>query len=367
MEAVLPGARPLYYVKEPVVRKVSPLTRPALLAQYPILELQYRLHFSEYIETEYLNDTSDTATETGQAVRQLVLLPAMNRFADPLARVQLLSQQLSPGALLCGWVKLPEHTRQYMRRTTPKGLWQLRYVIYFLVHRLFPKLSVSCNGIYQYLFSGTETAITKTELLGMLLSQGFQLKAVREEADGRLAFTAEKKAEANLQLKIKRGPLFRMKRMGKQGKTITVYKLRTMHPYAEYLQQYLRDTEGLEKGGKFKNDFRVARWGKWLRKFWIDEIPMLYNLMKGDLKLVGVRPLSAQYFSMYPKELQDLRIRHKPGLIPPFYADLPATLDEIVASELNYLRSYEKNGWKTDLLYLRRIARNILLRFSFSK
>ena len=67
---------------------------------------------------------------------------------------------------------------------------------------------------------------------------------------------------------------------------------------------------------------------------------MLINWMKGDLKLVGVRPLSSHYFSLYSEELRALRIRTKPGLIPPFYADMPGTLDEIQESERRYLEQY---------------------------
>jgi len=50
---------------------------------------------------------------------------------------------------------------------------------------------------------------------------------------------------------------------------------------------------------------------------------MFYNLLKGEMKLVGVRPLTEHYFSLYRKKLQELRAKTKPGLIPPFYLDMP--------------------------------------------
>lgn len=130
-----------------------------------------------------------------------------------------------------------------------------------------------------------------------------------------------------------------------------VYKLRTMHPYAEFLQDYVYKINSLDDGGKFRNDFRVPKWGKWLRRLWIDELPMLINVLKGEMKLVGVRPLSPHYFSLYPVELQMLRKRFTPGLLPPFYVDLPRTFDEIVASELAYLRAHEKSPIRTDIRY----------------
>jgi hypothetical protein len=52
----------------------------------------------------------------------------------------------------------------------------------------------------------------------------------------------------------------------------------------------------------------------------------------------------------------------KPGLIPPFYADLPKTLEEIQASEKRYLDSYRKNAFLTDLKYLGKALRNILIK-----
>jgi lipopolysaccharide/colanic/teichoic acid biosynthesis glycosyltransferase len=101
---------------------------------------------------------------------------------------------------------------------------------------------------------------------------------------------------------------------------------------------------------------------------WIDELPQLINILKGDVKLVGVRPLSTHYFKLYRPELQQLRIKYKPGLLPPFYADMPKTLDEIQDSELTYLQLCEKKGvLRTDISYFIRILNNILLKKARSK
>jgi len=81
------------------------------------------------------------------------------------------------------------------------------------------------------------------------------------------------------------------------------------------------------------------------------------------MKLVGVRPLSEHYFSLYSKELQELRIKHKPGLLPPFYADMPKTLEDIEESEIRYLERCEKNGtFITDVRYFFLILKNILFK-----
>jgi len=149
--------------------------------------------------------------------------------------------------------------------------------------------------------------------------------------------------------------------LGMKGKPIKVYKMRTMHPYSEYLQGYIHDKNNLKAGGKFYKDIRITTIGHIMRKYWIDELPMFLNLFKGEMKLVGVRPLSVHYFNLYSKELREKRVQHKPGLLPPFYADLPQTLDEIQESEMKYLLACEEKGvFITDIRYLFLIIRNII-------
>ena len=134
-----------------------------------------------------------------------------------------------------------------------------------------------------------------------------------------------------------------------------------MHPYSEYIQDFVYKQNSLTDGGKFKDDFRIPGWGKFLRKFWIDELPMLANWVRGDLKFVGVRPISNQYLSLYSIEHQQKRKRFKPGLVPPFYADMPKTIEEIEKSERVYLEAYEKAPIMTDVKYFFKILYNILL------
>jgi len=134
-----------------------------------------------------------------------------------------------------------------------------------------------------------------------------------------------------------------------------------MHPYSEYLQDYVYQHHSLQAGGKFNKDFRVTTIGKFMRKYFLDELPMLINIFKGEMKLVGIRPLSQQYLNLYYDDLQQLRMKYRPGLLPPFYADMPRTLEEIQASERKYLLSCKKNGvFLTDMRYFFLIFKNIL-------
>ena len=161
--------------------------------------------------------------------------------------------------------------------------------------------------------------------------------------------------------------IVKLRRIGKNGDYIWVYKFRTMFAYSEYLQTYVYNNNNLQVGGKFRDDYRITDWGRWMRKSWFDELPMLINVVKGQLKLVGVRPLSEQYFELYDPELRDLRIKYKPGMLPPFYADMPETLEEIQESERKYLESYGKHPFRTDWKYFWNIVRTILFRHKRSQ
>jgi exopolysaccharide biosynthesis polyprenyl glycosylphosphotransferase len=88
------------------------------------------------------------------------------------------------------------------------------------------------------------------------------------------------------------GPvLFPQRRVGKGGKTFVLYKFRSMAVGAEEQQELLRDLN--EADGpifKIKEDPRVTRVGRWLRRLSLDELPQLYNVLRGDMSLIGPRP-----------------------------------------------------------------------------
>lgn len=248
-------------------------------------------------------------------------------------------------------------------RILSKYPWGINYVIYsidFIIKRVFPKFALT-KGLYFFLTRGQNRVLTRAEALGRLVSCGFE---IREEQfiDGLLWFVARKVTRPAFDLNPTYGPLVRLSRVGKSGKIIKVLKMRTMHPYAEYLQEYVYELNHLDEGGKFKNDFRVSTLGRIMRTFWLDELPMLINLLRGDMKLFGVRPISRHYFELYTPELQKKRIQHKPGLIPPFYVHYPRTLEEIMASEMQYLEEYEKHPFRTDWKYFWKAIYNIVFK-----
>jgi lipopolysaccharide/colanic/teichoic acid biosynthesis glycosyltransferase len=242
----------------------------------------------------------------------------------------------------------------------PPGINYLYYSADFIIKRVFPKFLLT-KKLYFVLTRGENRVLSKAETFGRLYSCGFEI--LDEVIIGKaLYFVCIKVKEPLFPQNPSYGPLIGLERIGKGGKTIKVFKMRTMHPFAEYLQDYVYARAGLQEGGKFKDDFRVTTIGRIMRKFWLDELPMLLNLAKGDLKLFGVRPLSRQYFKLYTPELQKLRINNKPGLIPPFYVDNPRTLEEIITSELRYLKSYAKHPFRTDWMYFWKAVFNIVFK-----
>ncbi|MBP5741853.1 MAG: sugar transferase [Paludibacteraceae bacterium] len=243
----------------------------------------------------------------------------------------------------------------------PRVINRLVYAAYFLYRRVFPRMFFS-RRLYFDFTKGKKRVFSKTEILGRLYYCGFAVDEVFEF--GRMVGVLShrvKQPEPQSPRKIY-GVMIRLPRIGKDYNIVYVYKMRTMHPYAEYIQQYVYEKKGLQEGGKFADDERITTIGKFLRKYWLDELPMLFNVIRGDMKLIGVRPLSRQYFSIYPEEVQLLRTRFLPGMFPPFYVDMPKTKDEIFASEKRYLEQYAAHPVKTDFKYFFLILRNIFFR-----
>lgn len=256
-----------------------------------------------------------------------------------------------------------ETSLQRRKRILKKYPALINYIIYcgdYIFHRVFPKLPLTEN-LYYFIKGKKGRVLHEIEILGRLYSCGFEIVRKRK-SKGQTYFVVRKVQSPSFEMEPTYGVFIKLRRVGKLGRTITVRKVRSMHSYSEFIQKYLYDKHGTDDGDKIIKDFRVTSWGKFIRKFWIDELPMIYNLIKGEMKIVGVRPLSAHKFSTYPEELQDLRIRTKPGLIPPFYADIPKTQEEFYKSERKYIVSYLNAPIRTDLEYFFKAVYNILFK-----
>lgn len=307
-----------------------------------------------------LQDICNIYRQMGYPYDTLVNLWRINDIRYINKFFEEVNHRLPENGLFIGCVETKAMRKARILANYPPVINWIYYTLDFVFRRIFPKVPV-LKKIYFGLTRGRTRVLTSVETLGRLYSCGFKVVDLHQQPK-KLFFIAQKIKLPEYNMMPSYGPLFKMKRSGLNGRPIHVYKLRTMHPYAEYLQEYIYEKNKLCEGGKFHNDIRVTTLGKFCRKFWLDELPMVLNVLLGDLKLVGVRPLSAHYLSLYSQELRDMRCQCKPGLIPPFYADMPKTLDEIMASELRYLKAYQKNPWKTDMRYLFKIFKNIVLK-----
>ncbi len=112
------------------------------------------------------------------------------------------------------------------------------------------------------------------------------------------------------------GPIiFRQKRAGKHGKPFVMYKFRSMSDDAEMRRAELEPFNQMH-GPVFKveADPRITRFGRWLRRTSIDELPQFVNILMGDMSLVGPRPLPLYEVEKFENTAQRRRLSVKPGL-----------------------------------------------------
>lgn len=138
-----------------------------------------------------------------------------------------------------------------------------------------------------------------------------------------------------------RGPLFfKQKRVGKNGRYFEIYKFRSMYIDAEERKKELMSQN--EMSGlmfKMKNDPRITKVGKFIRKTSIDELPQFINVLMGDMSLVGTRPPTVNEFKQY-KGHHKRRLSMKPGITGMWQAYGRNTVDdfeEVVKMDLDYI------------------------------
>ena len=293
--------------------------------------------------------------------------PRLLFLSRPLHTVERLDEmlyaanQLTPdGAYLCVHLTTAALKRKLLEDRYPWGVRHAVMVWQYVWHRMCPKLWLT-RRLYFDITGGRDRTMSRVEVIGRLYRAGYEVVDERFR-EGEFFLTAHKVSVPVDDRAPSGSPIIHLRRIGKGGKEIVVHKFRTMYTYSEYVQPYIYHYQSLERGGKFKDDYRINFWGRLLRRIWLDELPMVWNLIRGDIKLVGVRPLSRQYYNLYSPELQALRIRTKPGLLPPFYYEqhTPVTLDEVQQSERRYLEAYLQHPFATDWRYFWGIVGNII-------
>ena len=276
--------------------------------------------------------------------------------------------KIIPGGYLVGNFKPMDSLYGEFRRIMPKFLFIFIYPIHFLFYRVLPKLP-KINSLYFIFTKGRNRVLSKPEVFGRLSFCGFEVVAEKEIGQyiKKLYFIARLTKTVSTESSPTYAPIVKLKRIGYNGEKIIIHKFRTMYPYSEFLQKDLFEKHNLDLSGKIKDDIRLTVYGKILRTLWLDELPQVFDWMRGNLNLFGVRALSEHYFSLYPEDLQKLRIQFKPGLVPPYYADLPDSFEEVLESERLYLKKKQKSIFITDIQYFFRAIYNIIFKGARSK
>jgi lipopolysaccharide/colanic/teichoic acid biosynthesis glycosyltransferase len=138
------------------------------------------------------------------------------------------------------------------------------------------------------------------------------------------------------------GPVFYSeKRAGRAGREFSLHKLRSMVPGAHAKQEILKGLNQSD-GPMFKivNDPRITPAGRWLRRTSLDELPQLWNVLKGEMSLVGPRPLAAREMAWQPA-WREIRLRVRPGMTGLWQVRCGSCSDfaDWIACDVEYVRN----------------------------
>lgn len=321
------------------------------------------LFINSYIDLEsattFVSDAEHiNSHELPKELNAVVSLYLINDIRYINKYFETINSLISNHDFFCGRFESVSSRNDKLRIFRIPVLGKIIYCIEFLIRRVWPKIKWA-NKLYFFLTKGKNRLLTEAEVLGRLVSCGFDITDYKT-IKGLTYFVVKKIKEPSFDKHPSYGPLCKMQRVGKNGKIIGVYKFRTMHPYAEYLQDFVLRKNGYSEIGKPAHDFRLTTYGKFMRKYWLDELPQLINVLKGEMNLVGVRPLSKRFLAEYPEDLKSRRFKYKPGCVPPYVALLKQDVSQYLESERIYLEEKEKSPWKTDVKFFVRAVGNII-------
>ena len=302
------------------------------------------------VKTLVLSKSDTYALEQSRDNDTIISLEKVNNARFINKYLENVNSKLENDGIFVGCLETFSARKERLKINKIPFLNNIYFSFEFLIKRILPKVSFT-KKYYFDITKGNDRLLSKAEGLGRLVSCGFRIMDYKS-IDGIIYFVVKKIRAPYFDESPSYGPLYKMPRIGKNGKIIGVYKFRTMHPYSEYLQDYMVNAYGYAESGKPANDFRIPVWGKFMRKFWLDELPQLYNVLKGEIKLVGIRPVSQRYFQDIPKEMQKLRLTQKPGCIPPYVSlNREGNVMSVLQAEKEYLVEKIANPYTTDIKF----------------
>lgn len=131
---------------------------------------------------------------------------------------------------------------------------------------------------------------------------------------------------------------FKQNRVGLNGKCFVMWKIRSMVVDAEIIRQDLIAQSDVQGMFKMKDDPRITPVGKFIRKHSLDELPQFWNVLKGDMSLVGPRPALEEEYEKYT-EIEKERLKVKPGLTGLWQVSGRSNVDfdTMIALDLDYI------------------------------
>lgn len=280
------------------------------------------------------------------------------------------------GYLVVRYTPLENVTAKLKERCGGSLYWPA-FAVHFMWYRAIPKIpwldslyfwsKISwLDSLYLSFMKGRNRVLSKAEVWGRLAFHGMEVVA-ESKGDGERYILARR---VSIPVQNKRPsyyPVVALEKVGLDGQMIRTHKIRTMFPFSEFLQKRIFEDHGLTSTGKFSNDFRLTEIGRFLRKYWLDELPQIFNWLRGDIKLVGMRATSRHFLSLYPKNVYQLYTQIKPGLVPPIFDESTGGFDQIVEVELTYLERYWDKPFRTDVRCLIQTFTDIVFRGIRSK
>ena len=307
-------------------------------------------------------------TEVGVLVGTL-RLNAVNRLNNYL---KCCSARVTMGGYLVVSYLPMEDVLARMKANYPGWLYPVVYLAHFVRYRALPKVPWLdrlyflpqfgwFDSLVRKVGGGRNRALSKSEVWGRLAYYGMEVLH-ESEPPGEKYVIAQRVAQPVANRKPSYYAVVALEKVGLDGKVIRLHKVRSMYPFSEFLQKKIFQSHGLSNTGKFKNDFRLTDYGPMIRRSWIDEIPGIFDWLRGEVKLVGMRATSPHFLSLYPRDVYDLYIQVKPGLVPPIFDEKTTGFDQIVEIERAYLRRYLQAPVRTDMLYFWYTFRDIFIR-----
>jgi len=283
-------------------------------------------------------------SHTPQVMKLQMMLLALALVTAPAIFISSIGTLLPVGLLLLFCLTAIPFLRKVWVRDRAVTLWALPLLVVramalglgYTYGTFRPQAGISGEestiGGLNFLFKrALDVAGSLVGMVGVLLIGPFIAAAVKLDSEGPL--------------------IFKQERIGKGGRPFTVYKFRSMVSGPEPVWEIDASTRADSVlAPKLADDPRLTRVGKVLRRWSLDEIPQFWNVLMGDMSLVGPRPEESRIVSNYT-DWHRRRLSVKPGMTGPMQvsgrADL--TLDDRVRLELEYIEGY---SLLTDLLLL---------------